>query len=286
MMVNWVQNISEAIEYIEGHLSQEIKIEDVAEAACASPYYFQRLFLVLTGTTVFEYIRNRRLSLAAAELICSDIRVLDLAIKYGYESSESFSRAFKKLHNVNPSQVRKSSVTVQSYPRLVIEVRLKGDEVMKYRIETKPPFSFYGISRTFSTIDGQNFKEIPVFWQNVMQDGSFEKMMVSAKSGECLGVCMPMDPKTQTEFDYVIGAFSDGAVEGYDFHEVPEAQWAVFDVEGPIHPNLQEAWKRIYSEWFPATGFNHATLPEFENYGAGDPNEEGYVMEIWIPVVK
>lgn len=155
---------------------------------------------------------------------------------------------------------------------------------MKYRIESKAPFSFYGMTRTFSTIEGANFRDIPVFWQETMNDGSFNKMIESAIDQKCIGACMPMDPDKDVEFDYVIGAFCEKEISNYDNYQIPEHKWAVFEVKGAIMKVLQDTWKRIFSEWFPQTGHSHSMLAEMEVYFPGDVNSDDYYMEIWIPI--
>lgn len=286
--MNWTKAIMDSIDYIEKNLSQELKVKEIAKVAMVSPFYYQRMFQILTGSTVHEYIRNRRLSLAASELILTDTRVLDLAIKYGYESSEAFSRAFKKVHGVNPTVLRKREVSIKSYPRLVIEISLKGAESMDYRIEKKDGFSFYGMTRGFTSENGDNFVKIPKFWEEVLENGLYQKMISQVENPIELGVCMPMNSDDESKFDYVIGAMSNKEVEGYDFYHVPAAEWAVFELRGPIDEVLQDTWKRIFSEWFPSVEFKHANLPEFEvylgNQGQVDPNAEDYYMEIWIPI--
>lgn len=283
--MNWMQAMADAIDYIEDNLTEEIDLRDVAKCAVTSTYQYQRMFSFLTDMSVGEYIRNRRMTLAASELISSDVKVIDLAFKYGYESAEAFSRAFKSVHGVSPRAVRKGEAPIKAFLKMTIQLTLKGDVPMDYSIEKKDGFSFYGMTRSISTSDGENFKVIPAWWQETMQDGSFEALMKTAGTDSCLGVCMPMDPQKDIEFDYMIAAFGDGE-EGYDRHQVPEAQWAVFKLSGPIPETLQDAWKRIFSEWFPQTGFRHAALPEFEVYLEGDVTSEDYEMEIWIPVEK
>lgn len=284
--MNWVQAMSDAITYIEAHLTDDIDIGVVAAKASISSFHFQRMFSFLTDMSVQEYVRRRRMTLAASELIASDIKVIDLAFKYGYESSEAFSRAFKSVQGVSPRAVRKGEGSIKAFLKLSIQLSLKGDVPMDYKIQKKEKFGFYGMSKSFTTVDGANFKEIPQFWQRVFTDGSFEKMSKDANTESCLGVCMPMDPAKDLEFDYIIGVFGEEAQEGYEYHEVPEAEWAVFEVRGPINPNLQEAWKRIFSEWFPETGFKHAMLPEFEVYAGGDVESKDYMTEIWIPIER
>lgn len=284
--MNWFESMMNSIDYIEDHLTENISISDIAKVANASPFYYQRMFMLMTDLSVQTYIRNRRLTLAAMELMQKKTKIIDIAIKYGYDSSEAFSRAFKKMHGASPSSVRTDRTPINAFLKLMIQITLKGDLPMKYRLEKKPEFSFYGIAREFSTIDGANFKEIPLFWQETMQNGSFQTMISNAKDGNCLGVCMPMDMQKDTSFDYVIGGFSDQVVDSYSNYTVKEHEWAVFELEGPIHQVLQPTWKRIFSEWFPQTGFQHAELPELEVYFEGDVNAADYYMEIWIPIIR
>jgi len=271
---------------LEDNLTTDINVADVARVANTSPFYYQRMFMVLTNMSVQTYIRNRRMTLAAMDLQNTDIKVIDLAFKYRYESAEAFSRAFKRTHGSSPTNVRKYNSPVKAFLKLSIQVDLKGDIPMDYRIETKEGFKYYGLTRRFSTIDGANLKEIPEFWQEIMEDGSYNTMLSAAEKDTCLGVCQPMDPSVDTEFDYVIGSFSDGDIEGYDNYTVPAHEWAIFELRGPMRETIQTAWKRIFSEWFPQSGYRHADLPELEVYMEGDITASDYYMEIWIPIIK
>lgn len=286
--MNWVRALSDSINYIEEHLTEELKVSDIAKVAMASPFYYQRMFYLLTGTNVQEYIRNRRVSKAAAELIASDIKVIDLAFKYGYESSEAFSRAFKKVQGVNPTAVRKSLASIKVFPKLTIQLTVKGDVAMDYKIEKKQGFSYYGMKRTISTIDGVNFVDIPKYWDEVLNNGTFTEMLGKTNASKSLGVCLPMSLEEDSKFDYLIGAFTTKEQSGYYNQTVPEAEWAIFEVRGPIGAaeKLQNTWKRIFSEWFPSTGFKHADLPQLEVYSEGDVTAEDYLVEIWIPIEK
>lgn len=283
--MNWIKAMTDSINYMEEHLLDEVSVGDVAKVASSSPFHYQRMFYMLTNTSVQEYMRNRRLSLAAKELIASDVKVIDLAFKYGYESSEAFSRAFKRVHGASPTAVRSGKAASKAFPKLTIQLTIKGDESMEYTIVSKEAFKFYGAKRKISCVNGSNFVEVPKFWQDSMTDGTFDNVVSHAK-GDLIGVCMPMDPEKDVNFDYVIGSFCEEPVEGLENFDVPAADWAVFVVKGPIHPNLQEAWKRIFSEWFPATGFQHAYLPEFEVYKSKEVDKPDTLTEIWIPIIK
>lgn len=284
--MNWVKALSDSIEYIEDNLTESLAIKEIANVALSSPYHYQRMFFMLTGMTVHEYIRNRRLSMAAGELVTTNTKVIDVAIKYGYESSEAFSRAFKKMHGANPTDIRKGKASIKAFPKIVIQITLKGDVPMNYRIERKEGFRFCGITRNIPTENGENFIIIPKFWEEVIQDGRCDELMGKVEDDKCIGACMPMDPDVDTDFDYVIGVFTEEELPGYDYHEVPDADWAIFEVRGPIGEELQNTWKRIFSEWFPSTGFKHANLPELEVYYGGDTQSPDYLTEIWIPIIK
>ncbi len=284
--MNWLHEMVKSIDYIEAHLTEPLEVQDIAKAANASSFYYQRMFSVLTNMSVQTYIRNRRMTLAAMELQTTDTKVIDLAFKYQYDSSEAFSRAFKSVHGVSPSKARKDRVPVKAFLKLSIQVSMKGDVPMNYRLETKEGFTFYGMTKNFSIVDDSNLKEIPKWWQDTMVDGSYNKMISHSSNNQCLGVCMPMDIDKDTDFNYVIGAFSQKKVEDFDNYQVPKAEWAVFELRGPMQDTLQLAWKRIFSEWFPQTGYKHANLPEFEVYMDGDMNASDYYMEIWVPITK
>ncbi|MGV8146801.1 MAG: GyrI-like domain-containing protein [Alkaliphilus sp.] len=157
---------------------------------------------------------------------------------------------------------------------------------MNHKIERKEAFAFSGMTRTFSTENGENFVAIPKYWNEIMKDGRFEILMKKSTDGNCVGVCMPVIPAMENSFDYIIGIFSKREVAGYDYHEVPSVEWAIFEVRGPIGEELQKAWKYIMYEWAPKAGYERANLPELEVYYAGDVNDKDYLTEIWVPIQK
>ncbi|MBQ7840647.1 MAG: helix-turn-helix transcriptional regulator [Lachnospiraceae bacterium] len=148
--MDWVVGLQKAINYIEDNLTETIDY-DVAAAQCfSSSYHFQRVFSILTGFTVGECVRNRRLSLAGAEHAVSDAKIIDVAMKYGYESPDSFAKAFQKFHGILPSQARKNGSKLKSFSRLVLKFSLEGGNVMNYRVEKKPEMIFTGYKRRFT----------------------------------------------------------------------------------------------------------------------------------------
>ncbi|WP_209443679.1 AraC family transcriptional regulator [Paenibacillus camerounensis] len=285
--MEWLIRMKEAMDYMESKMTEPLRIEDVAGIAHVSPFHFQRMFSMLTGFTVADYIRKRRLTLAAQELASSKVRVLDVALKYGYDSPEAFAKAFRKAHGLTPSAAREPGVQLKAFPRLSFHLSLKGDQEMEYKIVDKPAFNVIGKSIQVTCKDGENFRRIPKFWDECNEDGTSDELIGLASEEAWLGICMSMDMEKDL-LSYWVGVKADEAADshGYEKGIVPAASWAVFTSKGPLPDTLQAVWQRIYQEWFPGTGYQHAGGPEIELYPPGDTSAEDYVCEVWIPVVK
>lgn len=285
--LEWLIRMKDALAYMESKMAESIRIEDVAKIAHVSPFHFQRMFSMLTGFTVADYVRKRRLTLAAQELASSKIRVLDVALKYGYDSPESFAKAFRKAHGLSPSAAREPGVQLKAFPRLSFHLSLKGDQDMDYKIVEKPAFTIIGKSMEVTTRDGENFRRIPQFWTECNTDGTSDQLIQLAADNNWLGICMSMDMEKEL-LSYWIGVEADPAADpqGYETAVIPAASWAVFTSVGPMPHAIQNVWERIFQEWFPGTGYEHTGGPEFELYPPGDTAAADYVCEVWVPVVK
>lgn len=280
-----LQKMNDSIQYIEEHLEQKIDLEELSRMTFSSKYHFQRLFQMVTGHTVAEYIRKRRLTLAAQELMNTSAKVLDISLQFGYETPESFSKAFRKAHGVSPSQVREPGTSLKAFPRISFQVSLKGEKEMNYKIEEKEAFKVTGIGKRMSTSQGENLKAIPLLWDEVIGKGLNKQICTLAGTEELLGICMEFDHPNE-EFTYFIGAKSDKTHDSFEVKEIPSGTWAVFESVGPMPAAIQSVWQRIYSEWFPSTGYEHAGGPEFELYPPGNPSNENYRCEVWVPIKK
>lgn len=286
--MSWIESIQKAINYIEAHLQETITMEQIAQEVNVSVFHFQRTFSILTDMSIADYIRRRRLTLAAQELINTDIKIIDLAYKYGYDSPEAFTKAFRKQHHVTPSDARKQQGPLQSYNRLVIQVSLKGAEPMKYNIVEKDKFQVVGVKRTYNCQKGENLQGIPLFWDEVNRQGMDEQLF-ALNNGQIkgvLGVCVPDENyKENSLIDYWIGTDHVGeAPENLQSIEVPASKWVVFEVHGPMPHAMQNAWKQIFSEWFPSNPYEPAGTAELEVYTDEDPTSEDLYSEIWIPI--
>ncbi|AYC30284.1 effector binding domain-containing protein [Paenisporosarcina cavernae] len=286
----WVESIQKAIDYMEKNLMENLTIDSIAKQANVSAFHFQRTFSVLTDITVGDYIRRRRLTLAGEELLTTDTKVIDIAHKYGYETPEAFSKAFRRQHNLTPSDLRKSKGKLQSYNRLMIQVTLKGANPMKYSVIEKNAFQIVGIKREFSSVaEEENVIGIPELWEEVNHNGTCDQLfqLNDGVVKGVLGVCgeVSKEQKDVNVFDYWVATSYAGEVpNGMLSLELPASKWAVFEVHGPMPTAMQNAWKQIFSEWFPSTGYQHAGTPEFELYSDEDPNSPDLYSEIWIPI--
>ena len=280
--MKWVERLNEAIGYMEEHLTDEIDYEQLGRIACCSSYHFQRMFTYMAGIPLSEYIRRRKMSLAAVDLQGSDMKIVDVAEKYGYHSPTAFNRAFQSVHGIAPSAVKSEGVPVKSYPPVSFKITVKGVEEMNYRIETKDSFRIVGVSVPLHKDIEQNFAVIPSKWQEVSENGTLQKLagMMNMPPMGVLGVSTCNDSE---EWRYYIAVASSKESDGFEMYTVPAATWAVFPGEG-INESIQELERRIVTEWLPASGYEYGDGPDVEVYINPDPQNAKY--EVLIPVVK
>ncbi|QDQ03422.1 AraC family transcriptional regulator [Lysinibacillus fusiformis] len=286
--MSWIESIQKAINYMEENLLDDLTMDQIAQEVNSSVFHFQRIFSILTDMSMADYMRRRRLTLAAQELMNTDYKIIDLAYKYGYDSPEAFTKAFRKQHNVTPREARKQQGPLQSYNRLVIQVSLKGAEPMKYKIVEKEKFQVVGVKRTYNCQNGENTQGIPLFWDEMNNKG-MDDVLFKLNNGEIkgvLGVCVPhKDHKENNLVDYWIA--TDHAGDSPDnllTMEVPAAKWVVFEVHGPMPDAMQNTWKQIYAEWFPSNPYEPAGSAELEVYSDENPSSPDLYSEIWIPI--
>ncbi|SHJ40408.1 transcriptional regulator, AraC family [Clostridium cavendishii DSM 21758] len=286
--MDWVNRMKNALDYIENNLTGDICYEEAAKIAYCSTYQFQRMFSYITDVSLAEYIRRRRLTLAAFEIRQTDAKIIDIALKYGYDSPTAFTRAFQSLHGITPKLARSKGVSLKAYPRISFQIQIKGAVEMNYRIEEKDRFRVVGIKEKISTVDDQNFIKVPKLWREVFSSGKCEEIVSLMNKGEnsdIYGICANYSEKDKA-FDYFIASITDKDVPK-DMEEliIPKSTWAIFECTGPMPDSMKSLLKRIYTEWFPSSGYEHGNTPELERYPAGDSSLEDYKSEIWIPII-
>ncbi len=255
-------------------------------------FHFQRVFGILCGYTLGEYIRNRRLTLAGSELASSDVKVIDAALKYGYDSPESFGRAFTRFHAVTPSQAKSDGTNLKSFSRLSVKLILDGGNIMNYRIEKKEAFDVIVKKRYFSIDMEVSKKQIPEFWDSCRKDGTIPVLCGYMTEDNVLGdaivgICFENATK-DNEFPYAIGvAYKGGDIaEGLSVETISAHTWAIFECVGAMPTALQELLHKIYSEFFPTSEYQPCGGLDFEVYPDGDIHSSEYKCAIWISVER
>ncbi len=286
--MDWIKSFQKAVDYVEEHICEPVDYKRIAQEMNVSSFYFQRIFSILCGFTVGEYIRSRRLALAGSELLSTDEKIIDIALKYGYDSPEGFTRAFARFHGITPSDVRKNGAPVRSFARLSVSISVKGGSSMDYKIMKKEAFKIIAKEQRFKKVeDIQGRSDIPAFWTECHGDGTVKYLSENCKKdgilgGSVVGMCME-DSTVVKDFPYLIGAeYAGGDVpNGYKVVDVPAAEWAVFGIDGLGEEKIQQTWHKIFAEFFPSSTYKPAGNFDLEVYPT-----DTYKGEIWISVEK
>lgn len=298
--MDWITRMQKAIDYVEANLTEKIDYEKVAAESFSSCYHFQRVFSILCGYTLGEYIRLRRLSLAGAELASGKEKVIDIALKYGYDSPDSFAKAFQKFHGITPSQARADGKMLKSFSRLSIKISLEGGSTMNYRIEEKDEMILTGYKRRFSGIPGERFEQ--------------EKEMY-VKTRPLQYILHALSGDLDTNYDVITNIDDDGydfyiasqlnkycrdnlnkdGVLGEEFAKhyeniiIPKCSYAVFETERCTFPTtvFLDLRRKIASEWLPNSGYQLANAPELVvTHWYGEKMRDQRYSELWIPIQK
>lgn len=295
--MEWMAAIQKAITYIEEHLLEELNYERVAEQVYSSGYEFCRAFSFLSGMTVGTYIRSRRLSLAGRELLETDARVTDIALKYGYETLESFTKAFTRFHGVAPKYVRESGAKLTLFNPLVIKISMEGGKSMDYRMVQTKEQRFLTVTREFPNeiINDAENHGIADFWAECHVKNTVEPIRSLRPEGkrDLYGLCEPKG-RDRNCFAYGIGVLLDEETDtarlwelqaaGYRLWEIPAGTYVVFECPGEDGDSISEAWTKFYKEFLPQMGYEAAEATDYEIYfEKGTP---GVFCELWIPVKR
>ncbi len=294
--MEWTESLKKSISYIEANLLEEISADDVADQVHMSSFYLQKGFKIMTGYTIAEYIRSRRLYLAALDLIAGRQKVIELAYKYGYDTPESFTKAFSRFHGVSPMQMQGNAMKVKTFLPLKISILIQGGNDMDYTVEKMKQFQVIGFEREFSMED--SYEKIPKFWDEFAEkylqklfagnepETDIEHAICDCKIGE-YGVCV--DLCKDGRFRYLIaGIYHGGKVpEGMSLFEFPETEWVKFRCVGSMPGAMQSVNTKIFKEWLPGnTEFKISMGANIEWYSLGDNTLPDYESGIWLPVER
>lgn len=297
--MDWLKAIQNAIDYIENHLTEELDYDEIARNGFSSSYHFQRVFGILCGYTLGEYIRFRRLTLAARELNQTDIKVIDAAVKYGYDSPDSFTKAFSKFHGITPSEAKKNGAKLNSFSRLTIKITLEGGNTMNYEIKTKPEMKFLGLKRHFEGSPADRYEQAHDF--AVEGETRFICHALKSMAEDCETIYHIINNVSDYGYDFAFAAtvgdfyFRDLAghigkknADVLSVITVPEQTYLIVRSEKSVYylRDHMDLHRRVVTEWFPNSGYAIANAPEIVFTHSDIKKHGDSYVELWLPIEK
>lgn len=285
--MEWNEKLQVIIDYVENHLQRKeeaIDYEEIAGIAECSFGFFQKVFSYMNGISFAEYIRSRKLTLAGYDLKSTDLKVIDISYKYGYDSPTSFTKAFQLFHGVSPREARNQNVVLKVVPKM----QILGRQEFSWKIEQKDGFQLVGKRITVSCKNNVHFRKIPEFWNACHRNGIYAKLISidTAVPKGIFGLFGAYDEQLN-EIEYSIMAISDQEPPpGFIKVNIPNAAWAIFDCRGPVPQAIQKGWQYLNEEWLVKYPFRHAPCPEVEWYSNGNAYDSNYLSQIWIPIIE
>lgn len=281
------EKLQSIVDDVENHLQhgdEPISQEEIARLAGCSFNFFQRVFSYTNGLSFAQYVRFRKLTLAGYDLKSSDIKVVDLSYKYGYDSPTSFTKAFALFHGITPTEARRTKSTLRVYPKMQMDRK----QHYTWHLEHRPFMRLIGVSTKISYKDDSRAQKIPAFWSECQQNGIFAKL-IAMDTGEpkgLLGLFLNAPSSTGDAKYAMMVCYEAETPQGFTEIILPEADWAVFDCVGPVPGAIQKGWQYLTQEWIRKYPFKHADCPEFEWYSSGNAYAQNYLSQIWIPIME
>ena len=279
--MNIIKSFNNTIDYLETVLDDGIDEKKVNMLSGYSYSMFSRLFSILTETTLSEYLRSRRLTEAAIILRDTDKKIIDIAFKFGYESSDSFGTAFKNFHGFTPSEVRNGK-PFKLVSRVQLALSVKGGRSMNITIQKKKAFIVAGVNE-----QNINSSLCSSVWDKLYEKYSHDEL-ASLGRGQTVGVCYDVESPGTINYiaGYIITDVDRAKNMGLYVLEVNEAEYAIVELNGEVPDCIHKGWKYVMEVFFPEHGYMHSGSPDFEYYYKGDMYSKDYKMELWIPITK
>lgn len=283
--MSYIDSLEKAFNFIESNLNEKMELSSIAKEAGYSLYHFQRIFKSVVGESIKDYIRKRRITEAARELVYTNVPIIEIGMKYGYESREAFSRAFERVYGRNPSEIRNKRLLYLirepiTFDYMMYEYKLRKEGLSPFYI--KLPERFVVGKKIKVKADGSNLKNIPLFWRSWNNERQWKRIEKPKYRNECIGICIFSE---EDFFEYMIG------YEVYDIEHIPEGMevyrlepstYAVFKTIGPIVESVQKTWDYIYSVWLNEAEYEHAGTHDIEYYYT---NQGKDAADLYVPIV-
>lgn len=285
-----LRRMNEAMDYIDSHITEELDETKIEQITGTSIYHFRRLFSLLAGVTLGEYIRNRKLSNATFDLLHEGMSVTEVAFKYGYESVDGFSRAFKQWAGISPSEVNQE-VNLKAFPKLSFQLTIQGGTDMDYRIEDKDAFKIVGVSKRVPLQFEDENQDIIKLAQSITEEQRVKmRSFANVEPFQVVNASYNFDENRMEEkgsLDHMIGVMTtiESDFKGFDVVEVPALTWAKFSCRGEFPKVMQETWGKIFSEWLPSSNYELVEAPEI-SFTKDLSDLDNVYSEIWVAVKK
>ena len=288
--MDWIISLQLAINYLEEHILEDIDFGQMSINSNYSISYLQKIFTGICSISMSEYIRRRRLTLAGNDILLTNEKITDIAFKYGYDSLESFSRAFTNFHGINPSLARKKQVKLKNFSPLHLEIDITGGDIIDYKIIEKEEFYILGKVEKHTIVEKEEYASINHFWNRMMEDGQIQKIMnLSIDTEHIYGIGFDDQLNREREIDYLIGVLCDEdclSLKEFTKYIIPKRTWAVFPCKGKLPYSIFNLWSRILSEFFPISAYKPTGEYEIEIHNTRDWQTDQYYCELWITVQK
>jgi AraC family transcriptional regulator len=285
-----LERLNQALDHLEACLDGDVDVAEAARIAVVSEYHFRRLFSALAGMPLPLYVRRRRMTLAAAEVLAGERTLLDVAVRYGYGSGEAFARAFRSVHGIGPGEARRTGALLTAQPRMSFRVVVEGSTTMRYRIVEKEAFRIVGRKAQVPLVH-EGINAAAAAHLETLDERAVVRMKELSgpePAGILSAAVYPTDSREEgVEADYWIGVATgpESVVEGLDTLDVPAGTWAVFDNDGPYPSALQELWRDVFTQWFPSNPYTSRSGPELLRTRPVAIGEETH-SQLWIPVER
>ena len=279
--MNWIERFNAALSYIENNLDKNTDYDEISCKACCSLFYFSRIFTIMTGTSISDYIRRRRMSLAAIDLINTNEKIIEIAIKYGYTSNTSFNRAFRLIHGISPKMARKMRVELVAYPRLTLNISLSGESKIKYSIHEKDEFKLLGCRLKLGLDMEENYIRVHKFWERIKRTSLFNEIcnINDLYPLEIYGLSQYID---EDNIYYYIASVNKCSTSKDIFEVIiPKSRWVVFECDNYEIDKVRDVYRKFIQEWLPFSGYEWAKLPDIEVYPLDSDTKK---FEIWIAI--
>lgn len=285
--MEWNQKLQNIIDYVEKHLQQNeepIDTQEISQMAGCSFDFFQKVFSYMNGISFSEYVRSRKMTLAGYDLKSTDMKIVDVSYKYGYNSPTSFTKAFQQFHGVSPKEARNKEFQLCVTPKMQILYK----QQYSWRLEHKPAFRLIGKTKKISCANNEHYQKIPAFWNECQKNGTYSTLLsFDTASPKGLFGLFGLCDENPDMLEYSIMVISDkDLVQGFHEMIIPETTWAIFDCRGTIPHAIQKGWQYLNEEWLVKYPFKHAPCPELEWYSDENVYSENYLSQIWIPILE